>query len=650
MPISRKFLMPVAFVAAALLCVGGASLAVRAVEGRSGAAVRTAFAVEGLDWADAQADGLLIRLSGMAETEADRFRALSVAGTVVDAQRIIDAMEVRPTAQIRPPDFSVEVLRNDDGISLIGLIPAAEDRERVVTALAALAGDGGVSDMLETADYPVPEGWDAALEYGLEALAKLPRSKISITPSRVTITAITSSGAERARLEAELSRAAPPGLRLTLELSAPRPVITPFTLRFLIDANGARFDACSADTEGGRTRILAAAVAAGADGRSLCTIGLGVPSHRWTEAIEAGIAALAELGAGSLTFSDADVSLVAADSVAPADFDRVVGEFERALPDAFSVTAVLTSKPEADGQGPPEFSAQLMEDGQIRMFGRLTDETVRGIVDSFAAARFGSGNLYNATRLDPDLPDGWPVRVLAALESLAELQRGGVIVRPDFVRIEGETGNSNANAEVARILAEKLGEGALFEIAVTYVEALDPVAALPTPEECAASVNAILGEEKITFSPGSAEIEAAALDTIDKIAGALADCGEARMEIGAHSDSQGGEDMNLTLSQRRADSVLNALMARRVLTSNLTARGYGESVPIADNDSEEGRERNRRIEFTLIDAGSTLDTAEATAPGGEAAPEEGGASAEGETAEPRPAPTAEQRPRPRPEG
>jgi OOP family OmpA-OmpF porin len=58
--------------------------------------------------------------------------------------------------------------------------------------------------------------------------------------------------------------------------------------------------------------------------------------------------------------------------------------------------------------------------------------------------------------------------------------------------------------------------------------------------------------------------------------------------------------MNLNLSQARADSVLNGLLARRVLTSNLTAVGYGETRPIADNETEEGREANRRIEFTLV--------------------------------------------------
>ena len=59
--------------------------------------------------------------------------------------------------------------------------------------------------------------------------------------------------------------------------------------------------------------------------------------------------------------------------------------------------------------------------------------------------------------------------------------------------------------------------------------------------------------------------------------------------------------MNLTLSQTRAEAVIDALLSRRVLTKSLVAKGYGETSPIADNKTEEGREANRRIEFQLID-------------------------------------------------
>ncbi len=77
------------------------------------------------------------------------------------------------------------------------------------------------------------------------------------------------------------------------------------------------------------------------------------------------------------------------------------------------------------------------------------------------------------------------------------------------------------------------------------------------------------------------------------------------MEIAGHTDAQGGEGSNLALSQARAEAVLLGLQGRRVLVGSLTAMGYGEARPIADNDTEEGREANRRIEFTLTGAGAT---------------------------------------------
>ena len=58
--------------------------------------------------------------------------------------------------------------------------------------------------------------------------------------------------------------------------------------------------------------------------------------------------------------------------------------------------------------------------------------------------------------------------------------------------------------------------------------------------------------------------------------------------------------MNQTLSQNRAQSVLNALLSRRVSIASFSAKGYGESLPIAENSTVEGRDANRRIEFRLL--------------------------------------------------
>ena len=141
-----------------------------------------------------------------------------------------------------------------------------------------------------------------------------------------------------------------------------------------------------------------------------------------------------------------------------------------------------------------------------------------------------------------------------------------------------------------------------FDIAVTYKKKLDPVLGLPTPTECEAEVQAIVAARKINFEPGSATPVGDAAGILDDIAAVLNKCSDFEMEISGYTDSQGREEMNKALSQERADAVLRALRDRRVASVSLTATGYGEIDPVAGNDSEEGREANRRIEFKLIKA------------------------------------------------
>lgn len=592
-----------AFVVAGFLSLLIAWAAVLLVERLSERAVRSALLTQGVTFVTVNADGLRMQLTGTADNEAQRYRAINIAGAVIDATRIQDLMEVTPARAVEAPRFSLEMLRNDDGIQLIGLLPEGETKEALLAEAEALQPDTELQDMLETAAYEPPATWGPALEFARKALALLPRSKITVDATAVRITAIAASDQQKRSFEASLASGQPEGVRVSFEISAPRPVITPFTLRFVMDEAGARFDACAADTERARMRIVAAATAAGAAGRQNCVIGLGVPTPSWADAAEIGIKAVATLQAATITFKDADVSLQAAATVSQAEFDRVVGELEADLPPVFSLTATL-EKAENATQGPAEFTAVLApETGRLELRGRIADDLQRSAVDSFAKAAFGSANVYQATRLDADLPDGWPIRVLAGLQALAELEHGRLLVRADTVEVSGVTGSQTARARISQILSAKLGQGESFKVDVTYDVALDPVAALPTPQECVEDVSAILAKQKVVFPPGSAEIDGTASTVMEALAKVLARCGGVQMEIAGHTDAQGSEEGNRALSQTRAEAVLLALQGRQVDVSGLTAVGYGESRPTADNDTEAGREANRRIEFTLVGDG-----------------------------------------------
>jgi OOP family OmpA-OmpF porin len=601
--LSSTTLALLAFILAAIVMVSVAYGAALIIESRTQTAVTARLADQKIDWITVQTDGLQVRLTGTAPNEAARFRAVNLVGAMVDASRIRDGLDVTPASAVKAPDFSVQMLRTEDGIQLIGLLPQnAPDGTPTETDLAAAAAalSDGVepANMLETADYPAPATWGDALAFGLEALKRLPRSKVSVSASVVEVTAISDSDDEKRRLERELRALAPETVRLVMDISAPRPVITPFTLRFVVDAEGARFDSCSADTDRAQRQILSAAATAGVTGTPRCTIGLGTPTPRWSEAVVQAIKAVAELGQGSVTFSDADVTLLAGSDVTQAAFDKVVGELETGLPDAFSLTSTLEKK-ETATQGPAEFTATLSETGKVELRGRLTDETLRRAVDAYARSAFEGADVLTATRIDETLPDGWPIRVLAGLEALSLVDNGSLLVRADTVEVTGVTGSMETRGKITQILSGKLGQGQTFRVNVRYDEALDPIASLPTPEECVADVNRVTGLTKITFTPASAELATSARPVLDQLAAILIACPPMQIEIGGHTDSQGSEGGNQALSQARAEAVLLALQGRRVDISGMTAKGFGESTPIADNETEEGREANRRIEFLL---------------------------------------------------
>ncbi len=72
------------------------------------------------------------------------------------------------------------------------------------------------------------------------------------------------------------------------------------------------------------------------------------------------------------------------------------------------------------------------------------------------------------------------------------------------------------------------------------------------------------------------------------------------VEVAGHTDSAGSAEYNAWLSDRRADSVRQYLVDRGANSRNLSARGYGEAEPIADNETAQGRARNRRVELRIL--------------------------------------------------
>jgi OOP family OmpA-OmpF porin len=137
------------------------------------------------------------------------------------------------------------------------------------------------------------------------------------------------------------------------------------------------------------------------------------------------------------------------------------------------------------------------------------------------------------------------------------------------------------------------------------------------PDEVPVAVKKFSGTIKgITFKVNSAVILPKSFATLDEAVKVLTEYPSISLEIQGHTDSQGPDEYNLKLSQDRADSVKSYLVSKGLEDTRLTARGYGETTPIADNKTAAGRQENRRVEFKRIgdESGGAPATQPSTTP------------------------------------
>lgn len=104
----------------------------------------------------------------------------------------------------------------------------------------------------------------------------------------------------------------------------------------------------------------------------------------------------------------------------------------------------------------------------------------------------------------------------------------------------------------------------------------------------------------ITFDTGRVDIKSNFTDVLDSVGLVVNEFNQTILEVAGHTDNVGTDSSNLTLSEGRANSVANYLRGKNVKAERLTTIGYGETRPVADNNTEAGREQNRRVELTLL--------------------------------------------------
>lgn len=134
---------------------------------------------------------------------------------------------------------------------------------------------------------------------------------------------------------------------------------------------------------------------------------------------------------------------------------------------------------------------------------------------------------------------------------------------------------------------------------------LDAVGALGSASRIALDSSVLFGSGEHRLKPGASE-------ALDKALARIGDPASTRVEVAGHTDAVGSRTANQALSQRRAQSVADYLLESGDFpASAVSTRAYGESRPVASNDTTEGRQRNRRVELTMRTTASAKEAAKA---------------------------------------
>lgn len=309
---------------------------------------------------------------------------------------------------------------------------------------------------------------------------------------------------------------------------------------------------------------------------------------------------------------------------------------------------VVPAPPPLPKASPFVWSAQH-GNGGVTLTGVIPAPALRAPIIDETRKAFPGKTVTDRMTVADGAPDGFYNAVVASLGQLKRVDFGAATVADKLVRIAGETMNKDLPASVRAALSGvglPPGFAAVEEIVVklppppppvnipppdlpTLSAVIPPAPKPPAPPpapaapalppippttvvqvppvpavaiqaaQCQQRKRAILDNEMIQFNVSSATIRGNSQRVLSELAAAAKACPEIAFEVQGHTDSDGSDESNMDLSNRRAAAVVKALEELGVPAGRLTARGFGESSPIAPNDTPENKAKNRRIEFVV---------------------------------------------------
>ncbi len=227
--------------------------------------------------------------------------------------------------------------------------------------------------------------------------------------------------------------------------------------------------------------------------------------------------------------------------------------------------------------------------GKIVISGTVPDETTKAVLISRLQALYGTGQVIDQVSVGGVVaPPGWSRQVSGLIDDrLKEVRKGQLTIEGHNVALRGEVGSDSLRRAVPSSLAATLDQSYTLRHDLRVVAPSQVV------------LDQAIGQRVIEFENGSALLTESGKRTLEEILLALQGVTANKIDIIGHTDDTGKRPLNIALSLARAESVKLYLVARGLAAPAIATSGMGPDQPIFANTSEEGRKRNRRIEFRV---------------------------------------------------
>jgi outer membrane protein OmpA-like peptidoglycan-associated protein len=193
------------------------------------------------------------------------------------------------------------------------------------------------------------------------------------------------------------------------------------------------------------------------------------------------------------------------------------------------------------------------------------------------------------------------VFVIAACKSMSKTQKGAAVGTVGGAAAGAIVGRASGNTALGAIIGATVGgvTGAIIGRKMDkQAEEMKKEIPNATVERVGEGI-VVEFNDKILFGFDSYELSSTATGNLDKLVDVLKKYEDTDIEVQGHTDSKGTTKYNQTLSEKRASSVTNYLKGKGIADSRLTSKGYGETAPKYSNDTEDGRSKNRCVEFHI---------------------------------------------------